>query len=121
LICSRRRAIFERLAEAGVSGRCADLELENAQLRRALATRIMIEQAKGILAERLGLGVDDAFALLRRSARSSRRRIHELATEVTTQRETPREIQRLLRSSINVSTKYSASHSEQIEPSARFA
>jgi AmiR/NasT family two-component response regulator len=74
----------------------ADLELENAQLRTALSSRVAIEQAKGILAERFGLSLDDAFALLRRAARSSRRRIHELATEVMPQHETPHEIVRLV-------------------------
>ena len=78
------------LSDVSVDGsrRCVDLELENAQLRMALVTRVVIEQAKGILSERFGLELEDAFALLRRSARPRRRR-HELATEVTTQRETP--------------------------------
>src|SRR4051812_22329004 len=42
------------------------------QLQTALDTRIVIEQAKGILAERFHLPVDDAFLLLRYAARSSR-------------------------------------------------
>jgi len=74
------------------------LELENAQLRTALESRILIEQAKGILSERFDLRLDDAFELLRRSARSSRRRIHDLATDVTASRLTPPEIERILRS-----------------------
>jgi hypothetical protein len=72
------------------------LELENSQLRVALKSRIVIEQAKGILSERFGIELDDAFHLLRRSARSSRRRIHDLAADVTAQRETPSEIERFL-------------------------
>lgn len=55
---------------------------ENAQLKRALASRIVIEQAKGILAERLGLDVNAAFALLRDTARRRRERLHSLATAV---------------------------------------
>src|SRR5690606_26804742 len=39
------------------------------QLQAALNSRVLIEQAKGVLAERLQLGVDDAFALLRSAAR----------------------------------------------------
>ena len=52
------------------------------QLQHALHSRIVIEQAKGILAERFGLSIDDAFALLRFAARSSRRKIHVVADEV---------------------------------------
>ena len=52
------------------------------QLETALTSRIVIEQAKGVLAERHGIGVNEAFERLRRAARSERRRIHELAAEV---------------------------------------
>jgi len=59
------------------------------QLQRALESRIVVEQAKGILAERFRLAVDDAFLMLRYAARSSRRDIHEVAREVVTSRVTP--------------------------------
>ena len=58
------------------------LRRENAQLRHALESRILIEQAKGVLAERYDLAVEEAFALLRYAARTSRRNLHELASEV---------------------------------------
>jgi hypothetical protein len=61
----------------------------NLQLERALESRIVIEQAKGVLGERLALAPDDAFEILRRAARSQRQRIHVLAAEVVTSRETP--------------------------------
>ncbi len=51
----------------------------NEQLQTALNSRVIIEQAKGKLAERLGLDMDQAFALLRDHARSRNRRLSDLA------------------------------------------
>jgi hypothetical protein len=58
------------------------LRRENDQLRTALVTRIVIEQAKGVLAERFNVGVDEAFERLRREARNRRMRLHALAAAV---------------------------------------
>jgi AmiR/NasT family two-component response regulator len=63
-----------------------------AQLEQALRTRIVIEQAKGVLAERFDVDVEEAFEMLRRGARSSRVKIHALAAEVVRSRETPRAV-----------------------------
>lgn len=52
------------------------------QLTSALESRVAIEQAKGILAERLGLDVDAAFEVLRRQAREQRRHIADVAAGV---------------------------------------
>ena len=52
------------------------------QLQTALNSRILIEQAKGVLAERLHLDVAEAFALLRQGARSRNRRLSELAQAI---------------------------------------
>ena len=52
------------------------------QLQTALNSRVLIEQAKGVLAERLQTGVDDAFTILRASARSQNRRISHLAQAI---------------------------------------
>ncbi len=68
------------------------------QLQRALDSRIVIEQAKGMLAERLGLDLDEAFELLRAGARRERMRIHELASEVLASPDTPVPLRRELRS-----------------------
>jgi AmiR/NasT family two-component response regulator len=51
----------------------------NEQLQTALNSRVIIEQAKGKLAERLGLDMDQAFSLLRDSARNRNRRLSDLA------------------------------------------
>lgn len=74
--------------------RVQELERENAQLRQALESRIVIEQAKGVLAERYATAVDVAFELLRRAARSSQLRLHDLAADVVAANETPLAIQR---------------------------
>lgn len=52
------------------------------QLNTALTSRVPIEQAKGVLSERLGVGVDEAFAVLRGHARHHNRRLTEMAREV---------------------------------------
>ncbi|MGI8868012.1 MAG: GAF domain-containing protein [Mycobacteriales bacterium] len=58
-------------------------EVLTEQLQTALNSRITIEQAKGILAERgAGLDMDAAFNALRGYARAHQRRLSQLATEV---------------------------------------
>jgi hypothetical protein len=57
-------------------------ELVNQQLQMALNTRLIIEQAKGVIAERGTVDMDSAFNLLRAHARSTNRRLAELARDV---------------------------------------
>jgi signal transduction protein with GAF and PtsI domain len=60
----------------------ANREVEVAQLRQALVGRVWIEQAKGVLAGTQGISPDAAFQQLREQARSSRRKLADLAREV---------------------------------------
>jgi hypothetical protein len=57
-------------------------ELLGAQLQAALDSRVVIEQAKGVLAERRQIGMDEAFRRLRGYARSHNRLLSELARDV---------------------------------------
>ena len=54
----------------------------NDQLNFALTSRIVIEQAKGIIGERLGLDMEQAFATLRGHARNNNLRLADLAGDV---------------------------------------
>lgn len=53
-----------------------------AQLQHALDSRVVIEQAKGRLAERLGITETDAFEILRRHVRSTGTKLSEAAEAV---------------------------------------
>lgn len=57
-------------------------EVVTEQLQVALNSRIAIEQAKGVLAERLQLGIDEAFAALRGYAREHNLKLAEVARAV---------------------------------------
>lgn len=52
------------------------------QLQRALDSRIVIEQAKGMIAARQHLDLNDAFGLLRAYARRNNRKLHDAAADV---------------------------------------
>lgn len=68
----------------------------NQQLELALTSRVVIEQAKGVLAERFVLHPEDAFEILRRAARNHRMKIHDLAADVVGSRATPHQIKEVL-------------------------
>jgi GAF domain-containing protein len=52
------------------------------QLQHALQNRILIEQAKGVLAERAGIGMDAAFTRLRAYARNRQLKLARVAEDV---------------------------------------
>jgi hypothetical protein len=72
--------VTAELVSTGVE--LANREVEVAQLRQALASRVWIEQAKGVLAATRGVSPDAAFQQLRKRARSSSRKVADLAQEV---------------------------------------
>jgi AmiR/NasT family two-component response regulator len=78
-----------------------ELQTHNAQLAHALESRVVIEQAKGVLAERYSLPMDASFDLLRRAARTNRVPIHELAARVVQEESTPIEVALTLAKSVN--------------------
>lgn len=53
------------------------------QLQHALNSRVVIEQAKGVLAERNGVGMEGAFEALRRHARDNSVKLTDVALAVT--------------------------------------
>jgi GAF domain-containing protein len=64
-------------------------ELVTEQLQHALQSRIAIEQAKGMLAERAGIPMGEAFSCLRGYARSQQRLLADVAGEVVSGALTP--------------------------------
>jgi transcriptional regulator with GAF, ATPase, and Fis domain len=77
----------QALADVATIGILAQRGLHQAgllttQLQNALTSRVIIEQAKGVLSERRKITVDEAFTLLRSHARSANRHLSDLAREV---------------------------------------
>lgn len=60
----------------------AHSEVERAQLQHALTSRIVLEQVKGILAERWHVNVDEAFAAFRSYARAHHLQLAQLARQI---------------------------------------
>jgi GAF domain-containing protein len=52
------------------------------QLEHALQARVVVEQAKGMVAAELGVTIADALDMLRRYARGEHRRLADVATEI---------------------------------------
>jgi len=62
----------------------ASAELLTEQLQGALNSRIVVEQAKGVISRDHDVSVDEAFAALRSHARSNHLRLADLAHDVVT-------------------------------------
>lgn len=80
-------ALGQAMADAATIGivhqrALARQEVVAEQLQAALNSRIVIEQAKGFLTNRLGVSVEEAFATMRDYARAHNRKLTEVATDV---------------------------------------
>lgn len=82
----------------------ADQATINRQLQEALNSRVVLEQAKGALAQVGGLDMDQAFAVLRRYARDHGHRLAEVAARTVNRELSGEELLRHARSTgMNVS------------------
>ena len=68
--------------QLGVAISRSVLEQENARLQGELATRKVVERAKGILQQRHGISEEDAYLRLRNQSRRLRRPMKELAEAI---------------------------------------
>jgi transcriptional regulator with GAF, ATPase, and Fis domain len=64
----------------------SDQKSVNEQLQTALTSRIVLEQAKGVLAQQGSLQMEEAFAMLRRYARTNNLRLTAVAEAVVARR-----------------------------------
>ncbi len=69
-------SVLRMAVDAHMQGRVAE------QLQYALDHRVIVEQAKGVLMERQGVDQRAAFELLRKTARSNRERVIDVARRV---------------------------------------
>jgi hypothetical protein len=81
------RHVAQALADVATIGLLQERAIHHndqlvAQLEGALASRVVIEQAKGVLAEQGGMDMDAAFQVLRAHARDSNRRLADVAHDV---------------------------------------
>lgn len=88
------------------------------QLQHALSSRVVIEQAKGVLGERLGLDMPTAFALLRQAARNSQMKLQDMAEAVVQGDETPRPVIETLARHAELLTR--APRAERVVQTERF-
>ncbi|WP_344419398.1 GAF and ANTAR domain-containing protein [Pseudonocardia ailaonensis] len=88
-------ALGQALADVATIGILAERavrrgEVVTEQLQNALNSRVVIEQAKGVVAQHSGVAMEEAFEQLRRYSRRSNRRLAEVAGDVVTRRLDPR-------------------------------
>lgn len=70
----------------------SELHAKVEQLEQALHSRVVIEQAKGVLVGRYAIDANSAFVALRSAARSTRVRLYDLARRTIEETRTPPEV-----------------------------
>ncbi|GAA3927338.1 transcriptional regulator [Amorphoplanes auranticolor] len=90
-------AIMQALADAATIGLLQERTVRRSealteQLQAALNSRVIIEQAKGAVAQARGISVDEAFTAIRGYARRHNRRLTEIAQSIVTDPETLQQI-----------------------------
>jgi transcriptional regulator with GAF, ATPase, and Fis domain len=80
-------AVVQAMADVATIGLLQQRELDRAhavegQLQQALNSRISIEQAKGIISERMGIPIDAAFGLLRGYSRNHNMKLQDVAGDI---------------------------------------
>ena len=83
----KAEAVVQAMADVATIGLLQQREVDRAhavegQLQRALQTRIGIEQAKGVIAQQIGIPMDAAFALLRRYSHNHNQKLHNAARDL---------------------------------------
>ena len=81
------RTLAHIASVAILQGRAPTPEIVFPRLGKALTSRIVVEQAKGFLRERLDVPVEDAFDLLRRYARNHDDHLSEVSRRLMTERQ----------------------------------
>jgi AmiR/NasT family two-component response regulator len=72
----------EDAMRAQLAQRVAELEVQNANLREALATRDLIWSAKVMIAAATGCGAEQAHELLIQQSQHENRKVREIAAEI---------------------------------------
>jgi len=77
------QALADVATIALLSNRAAqEFQVVNEQLTQALNSRILIEQAKGMVAERMGLDMENAFKVVRNHARNHNLKLLDVAQSI---------------------------------------
>lgn len=88
-LSDREAAVAQALADVATIGILQDRVLREShllaeQLHRALDSRVLIEQAKGVIAQSASASMDEAFAVLRSYSRNHNLTIRSVAESITT-------------------------------------